>query len=183
MDRREALALTSTFLGVTLVGSQVFLGACSAPVKENPLLTEEDIPLLNALCDGILPDSDTSPGAGKAGVGRFVKAIVSDCYSPEEETLFVEGLRGLERELKATYGKPFTNLEASERLEVLTRYDAEARGFEAKGEPHLYSMLLQLTIWGYFISEPGATRALRYNPTPGRYEGCVPYKEGDKAWA
>ena len=183
MDRREALALTSTFLGVTLVGSQVFLGACSAPQKESPLLTGQDILLLNVLCDGILPDSESSPGAGKAEVGRFVKAIVSDCYSQEEETLFVEGLRGLERELEAAYGMPFTNLEASERLTVLTRYDAEARDFEAEGKPHFYTMLLQLTLWGYFISEPGATRALRYNPTPGRYEGCVPYNEGDKAWA
>lgn len=183
MDRREALALTTSFLGVTLVGSQVFLGACSAPVKEKTLLTEEDIPLLNALSDGILPDSEISPGAGKAGVGRFIKAIVSDCYSPEEEALFVEGLRGFETEMQDTYGKAFPRLGAPEQLEVLTRYDAEARGFEAEGNPHFYSMLLQLTLWGYFISEPGTTQALRYNPTPGRYEGCVPYRKGDKAWA
>lgn len=183
MDRREALALTSTILGVTLVGTQVFLGACSAPVKEEPLLTDSDIPLLNALCDGIFPDSERSPGAGKAGVGRFVKAIVSDCYTPEEEALFVAGLRGLEGGLEAAYGKPFTRLEPADRLEVLTRCDAEARDFETAGKPHFYSMLLQLTLWGYFISEPGATQALRYNPVPGRYEGCVPYQKGDKAWS
>jgi hypothetical protein len=29
----------------------------------------------------------------------------------------------------------------------------------------------------------GATRALRYNPNPGKYIGCYPYKNGDKAWA
>lgn len=183
MDRREALSLTTAFLGATVVGSQVFLGACSPPAKEKTLLAEDDIPLLNALCDGILPDSESSPGAGKAGVGRFVRAIVSDCYSLEEESLFVDGLRGLERELDAAYGKPFTRLEAPERLKVLTRYDAEAREHELKGDPHFYSMLLQLTLWGYFISEPGATQALRYNPVPGRYEGCVPYKAGEKAWA
>ena len=183
MDRREALALTSTFLGVTLVGSQVFLGACSAPAKDKPLLADTDIPLLNALSDGILPDSESSPGAGKAGVGRFIKTIVSDCYTPEEETLFVEGLRGLERDMEAAYGRPFTRLEAADRVEILTRFDAEARAFEAAGKPHFYSMLLQLTLWGYFISEPGATQALRYNPVPGRYEGCVPYQKGDKAWS
>ena len=66
---------------------------------------------------------------------------------------------------------------------MLTRCDAEARDFEAAGKPHFYSMLLQLTLWGYFISEPGATQALRYNPVPGRYEGCVPYQKGDKAWS
>jgi hypothetical protein len=44
-------------------------------------------------------------------------------------------------------------------------------------------MLKQLTIWGYFTSEPGATKALRYIETPGHYDGDVPYKKGDKAWA
>ncbi len=183
MDRREALALTTSFLGATLVGSQVFLGACSAPAKGAPLLSAADVPLLNALADGILPDSESSPGAGKAGVGNFIKAIVSECYSPEEETRFVEGLRGLEAEMENEYGKAFTELAAPERLAVLTRYDADARRQEAAGDTPFYSMLLQLTLWGYFISEPGATQALRYNPIPGRYEGCVPYNEGDKAWA
>lgn len=183
MDRREALTLTTSLLGVTLIGSQVFLGACSTPAKGAPMLAREDFPLLNALADGILPDSERSPGAGKAGVGHFIKAIVSDCYSVEEETRFVEGLRSLEAELQDTYGKRFTDLEAADRLAVLTRYDTEARRQEAAGDTPFYSMLLQLTIWGYFISEPGATQALRYIQTPGRFEGCVPYTQGDKAWA
>jgi len=36
---------------------------------------------------------------------------------------------------------------------------------------------------GFFTSEVGATKALRYIETPGRYDGCMPYKKGDKAWA
>jgi hypothetical protein len=44
-------------------------------------------------------------------------------------------------------------------------------------------MIKELTLWGYFSSEPGATIALRYSAVPGRYEGCVPYTAGDKAWA
>jgi len=26
------------------------------------------------------------------------------------------------------------------------------------------------------------TEALRYNPVPGHYEGCIDYKKGDKAY-
>jgi len=44
-------------------------------------------------------------------------------------------------------------------------------------------MMKELTIWGYFSSEPGATKALRYIAVPGHYDGCIPYKKGDKAWA
>ena len=48
---------------------------------------------------------------------------------------------------------------------------------------HYFRMMKELTLWGYFTSEPGATKALRYVAVPGRYEGCIPYKKGDKAWA
>jgi hypothetical protein len=41
----------------------------------------------------------------------------------------------------------------------------------------------ELTLLGYFTSEVGATKALRYVPIPGRFDGCIPYKKGDKAWA
>jgi len=36
---------------------------------------------------------------------------------------------------------------------------------------------------GYFTSEAGCTKALRYIPVPGKYVGCISYRKGDKAWA
>ena len=53
----------------------------------------------------------------------------------------------------------------------------------AEQPTHYFTMIKQLTLWGYFSSEIGATQALRYVAIPGKYEGCVPYKKGDKAWA
>ena len=41
----------------------------------------------------------------------------------------------------------------------------------------------ELTLLGYFTSEIGATKALSYVESPGKYEGNYPYKKGDKAWA
>jgi hypothetical protein len=182
MDRREALALTVTLLGTTIVGSQVFLGACSAPEKANTLLTEADIPLLNAISDMIFPKSESSPGAGDAHVGKFIQAIVSECYSVEQETDFVSGLREMEKKIQGQFGMPFTALAPADQHAILAEYDVEARAYEAEDKPHFYNRIFQLTTWGYFISEPGATKALRYNPVPGRFDGCVPYHEGDKAW-
>ena len=49
--------------------------------------------------------------------------------------------------------------------------------------PHYFTMMRQLTLWGYFSSKEGMTKALRYVETPGRYDGAYPYKQGDKAWA
>ena len=48
---------------------------------------------------------------------------------------------------------------------------------------YYYVMLKQLTLLGYFTSEIGCTQAMRYVETPGRYDGCIPYKKGDKAFA
>lgn len=48
---------------------------------------------------------------------------------------------------------------------------------------HYFRMMKELTLLGYFTSEIGQTQALRYKQAPGSYNGCVPYKKGDKAWA
>jgi gluconate 2-dehydrogenase gamma chain len=41
----------------------------------------------------------------------------------------------------------------------------------------------ELTLVGYYTSEPGATQELRHEPVPGRYEGCVPYTQIGRTWA
>jgi len=46
-----------------------------------------------------------------------------------------------------------------------------------------FRMMKQLAVLGYFTSEIGATQALRYVESPGRYDPCVPYKPGDREWA
>ncbi len=48
---------------------------------------------------------------------------------------------------------------------------------------YYFILMKQLTLLGYFTSEIGCTQAMRYIETPGRYDGCVPYAKGDKAWA
>jgi hypothetical protein len=46
-----------------------------------------------------------------------------------------------------------------------------------------FRMMKELALLGYFTSEIGATQALRYVESPGRYDPCVPYKAGDRDWA
>lgn len=48
--------------------------------------------------------------------------------------------------------------------------------------PHYFTMMKQLTLFGFFTSEVGATEVLRYEAVPGRYDGCAPYS-GEPAWA
>ena len=44
-------------------------------------------------------------------------------------------------------------------------------------------MLKDLTVLGYFTSEIGATQALNYVEVPGKFDACIPYTPGEKAYA
>jgi hypothetical protein len=48
---------------------------------------------------------------------------------------------------------------------------------------HYFRMMKELALLGYFTSEIGYTKAMRYVESPGRYDPCVPYTAGETAWA
>jgi drug/metabolite transporter superfamily protein YnfA len=53
----------------------------------------------------------------------------------------------------------------------------------AEAPAHYFRMMKELALLGYFTSEIGYTQAMRYVETPGRFDPCVPYTEGEKTWA
>jgi hypothetical protein len=58
-----------------------------------------------------------------------------------------------------------------------------ATQIESEPPSKYFRMMKELALLGYFTSEIGATQALRYVESPGRYDPCVPYKPGDRDWA
>lgn len=74
--------------------------------------------------------------------------------------------------------------EQNQRKESAPGTDAGAATAIVQDPPsHYFRMMKELTLLGYFTSEIGCTQALRYVESPGRYDPCVPYKAGEKAWA
>ena len=53
----------------------------------------------------------------------------------------------------------------------------------AESPSHYFRMMKELTLLGYFTSEVGCTKAMRYVESPGRFDPDVPYAPGDKSWA
>ena len=54
----------------------------------------------------------------------------------------------------------------------------------ASDEPaHYFRLMKELTLLGYFTSEIGCTRAMRYVESPGRFDPNAPHLPGDKSWA
>ena len=58
-----------------------------------------------------------------------------------------------------------------------------ATAITADAPSHYFRMMKELTLLGYFTSEIGYTQAQRYIESPGRFDPCVPYQAGEKAWA
>jgi hypothetical protein len=192
LTRREAiLRVSALFGGVALVGQGAMLAGCSATgIANRPrggeLVSASDVALLDEVADTILPETST-PGAKAAGVGPFIAVMVRDTYDPQEQRVFLDGLATLERECNAMHGVSFMSASAAQRLALLERLDREQFEFmnarPNTATPHYFRMLKELSLLGYFTSEIGYTQAMRYIEVPGRFDPCVPYTPGEKAWA
>lgn len=187
MQRREAIQLVSVLLGGAIIGADAFLSGCKTTPRKEGLFSNEDIALLNDAGDTILPTTPDSPGAKAANVGEFMKVWVTDCYTPEDQDVFTKGLVALNDAANQKYSNDFVKLTADQKHGLLSDMDKQTRGLKGddqkKSPLRYFIMLKQMTIMGYFTSEVGATKALRYLETPGHYDGDVPYKKGEKAWA
>lgn len=169
-----------------------------------------DINLLDEIAETIIPKTDT-PGAKAAKVGRFMEIMVRDCYTSAQQAAFLDGLKNFPGLCLAQYQKSFFSMNPKQRHELLVSLEKEAKSFNAGQSErdkelrhalenenkdnnfalqkefeslpkHFYTMVKQLTLLGFFTSETGTTKTLRYIAVPGRYDGNVPYIKGQRAW-
>jgi len=185
MDRREAVQYISILLGGTMVGGSAFLTGCNTTGNKMDF-SADDIAYLDEIANTILPDTST-PGAKAAKVGAFMTAMVNECYEEKDQKIFHEGMDKLNDLSKKTYDASFMKLNEQQRHDLLVNLDKEQKEYmknkKAEEPSHYFRMMKELTLLGYFTSEIGCTKARRYVETPGRFEGCIPYKKGDKAFA
>jgi hypothetical protein len=170
-------------MGSTLIGADFFLSGCTRKVKNNALFSDAEISFLDEVGETILPETNSSPGAKAVKIGVFMMTIVTDCYNQKEQTICKEGIDSIEQMALTNYAKGFLELDSNQKQDLLVLLDNEAKVISEEKPTHFFTMMKQLTIWGFFTSEQGATKALRYLPIPGSFKGCIPYNKGDKAWA
>ena len=191
MDRRELLKMVALLTGGVVIGGEVFLSGCNntdttAATTTTGAFSKDDIAFLDEVAETILPKTNT-PGAKDAEVGTFMTVMVNDCYTEADQKIFREGMKKLDEASNKLNNASFIKSTAEQRHALLVNLDKEAKDYQKskkQDDPsHYFSMMKQLTLMGYFTSKPGATQALRYVAVPGKYEGCIPYKKGDKAWA
>ena len=164
MNRREALEHIALLAGVSL-GSPTLARAAAAALERSAYapraLTPAQLEQVAVIADEIIPRTDT-PGARDAGVHRFVDTMLAEYYTAPERDRFIAGLDATGR--------------ATDLRAALEQLDRDSR------DP-FFRMMKELTILGYYTSQPGATKELRYVQVPGRYDGCVPFAENGREWA
>ncbi|MFB9844982.1 gluconate 2-dehydrogenase subunit 3 family protein [Mucilaginibacter ginsenosidivorans] len=188
MNRRDAIGRVALIMGGTMIGAEFLLSGCkpNAP-KVADLFNQDHVAFMDEVADTILPDTASSPGAKAAKVGSFMAVMVRDCYETPDQDIFLKGITQIDDASNKKFSKKFMDLDATQRTALLTDLDKEQQEYSKNKKPkdpnHYFRMMKELTLLGYFTSEVGCTKALRYVPVPGRYDGCIPYKKGDKAWA
>lgn len=182
MNRRDALKSVALMMGGTLVGSTAILTGCSPDNQIKGLeFSPKDIAFLDEIGDTIIPDTDT-PGAKATGIGAFMVMMVKDTYDATQQKTFVDGLNTIRKEFRDAQGVDFVAADPADRLSYLNGLHEQYKASDKK-EPQVINMLRDLTVLGYFTSEIGASQALNYVEVPGRYDGCIDLKPGDRAYA
>ncbi|GGZ18333.1 hypothetical protein GCM10007049_08100 [Echinicola pacifica] len=141
---------------------------------------EEETGILADVGDIIIPETPDSPGAKAVGIGAFTVKMLEDCYTIEDREKVSKTLNYLRSD------QDFLGSSPEERVQLISGIDEKVYGKDGDLDKDLvrgYKIIKELTLFGYFSSEAGATQALRYELVPGRYEGCIDFKPGDKAWA
>ena len=168
--------------------------------------TVADVALLDEIAETMLPETST-PGAKAAKTGAFMALMVTDVYSDAAQQVFGNGLRSVDEACRRAHGTAFMQATPAERLTVLEGLDREQKEVMdariptpsnrapasasapetsselQRDEPHYFRMMKELALLGYFTSEIGCTKALRYIEAPGRFDPCAPHKPGDRSWA
>ena len=186
MERRELLKMIAALTGGVFIGGELLTGCKTSPSIGGATFSEGDTAFLNEVAETILP-ATKSPGAKEAKVGELMVVMVNDTYEEKDQKIFHEGILKLDEASKKANSKSFMEATPEQRTSLLTALDKEAKEYQKskkKEDPnHYFTMMKQLTLFGYFTSKEGATQALRYIAVPGKYDGAYPYKKGDKAWA
>jgi hypothetical protein len=175
--------------GAAFIGGEIFIqSGCKTDSKQETrsFFSSEQSALLDEIGETILPETDT-PGAKSVNIGAFMQKMVNECYSLQNQTIFVNGVEEIRSDFEKKYSISFVKGTKTQREEYLNSVNismGQYKKIKQKDDPeHYFTMLKQLTILGYFTSEIGASQTLQYIAVPGRYDGSYPYKKGDKAWA
>jgi hypothetical protein len=135
--------------------------------------TPKEFATVATISELIIPTDDHSPGAKEAEVPAFIDLMVNE--SPAEvRTLWRDGLASVEKMSQSRFKKDFNSVTGDQQVELLTeisKNESSPKTLEEK----FFKAIKNLTIDGYYTSEIGIHKDLRYkgNQYLKEFKGCT----------
>ena len=188
MKRREALKTTAAALaGYTFLfgGTAVTISSCKTDKSTSwvpEFLTQDQFAIVSEVAERIIPKTDT-PGAKDALVDRYIDMNVKLNFTEEQQQLFTEALNIFDTKAKEKFSGDYISISDDNKDMILQELYQETQEKDDDDTPHIFDVLKQMTVFGYFTSEVGAKEFLVYDPIPGQYSGCIDVEEVGGVWA
>ncbi|HUQ08868.1 MAG TPA: gluconate 2-dehydrogenase subunit 3 family protein [Steroidobacteraceae bacterium] len=188
LARREVLRRAAWLLGgaISAPAALAILQGCSA--KDAPKAADwqpkffkgDEAKVVTAVADIIIPHTDTS-GALDANVPAFIDSMMDAVYDADAQARFRSGCAEF-----ATANAPGSAgdkafLEQSREAQTAMVRQALEAAVAADTQPRPFIMMArELTLLGFYTSQPGITENMEYQAVPTAYHGCVPVSQMKK---
>jgi hypothetical protein len=199
LDRRQLLGASA--LLATAVGAPLAIWWRSDQRDEEGATDRHHL-IMSRVADLVIPPSDT-PGAAATGVAAFVitafahgldgtraPASSAAIQDPLVRTHRGDGsldyLDWLADELDRRTHGDFPKADRKQQVAALEAIDAAAYPPGPPPPPGVGSPWVKikgLILTGYYTSEIGGSKELRYELVPGRFDPDLPLQPGDRAWS
>jgi hypothetical protein len=193
LQRRDVLAGAALFvLALGLPAAAVHFSDLAPDDQPTPRLRK----MLREVSQLVLPRGDT-PGAGDVGVGDFLIFALAHGMEgtgaplahpagdlPMRANGSLRHTAWLENTLDRRAGGDWLALSPARRAETLGALDRDAfPPGPPPAVPSPWHAIKGLILTGYYTSETGGSRELRYALIPGRYDADLPLSPQDRAWS
>jgi hypothetical protein len=131
---------------------------------------------VETLVEAIVPADERSPGAKEARVADYIDLALAESEDSQRQE-FLDGLAALDAEAAARSGGAFAKMSPAQVEALLThiaRNERPAEGVEPTPLERFFVAAKHATIHGYYTSEIGIHKELRYkgNTLLAEFAGC-----------
>lgn len=175
MNRRTALRnVMIVSAGAAFLPSCLRADKASFPLK-NISLTGSQERMLAMLTETIIPKTKNFIGANDLKAHEFLLTMVDDCFYPEDQQKFTEGMKAFDKLSHDKFGQLFTGYTAKQKYSLLA--DIENKKDIPEEALKFYKTVKRYTVQSFTSSKEYMTDIRKYKMVPGPvFKGCVPVK-------
>ena len=147
----------------------------SIALKHIPLTGNQES-MLAELTETIIPKTNNFVGAKDLKAHEFVLTMIDDCTAPEDQQLFINGMKEFDAACEKKYQHSFLKCTPEQRKEWLQQIEKKQ---DVPGNAiKFYETTKRYTIQSFVSSKEYMIGVRNYKMVPGNhYKGCVPVKQ------